>query len=113
MILVCTNEPSNLVSAYNFLQKVPDSAKYKSLRIIVNYANSYEEGLQTYNILRHACEEYIKSTPPLLGVVRRDTRVRDAINNQALLLSRYPNSEAAQDIMQIAARITDREEMHD
>lgn len=109
LILVCTNEPSNLVSAYNFLQKIPDSLKYKSLRIIVNYANSYEEGLQTYNILRHACEEYIKSTPPLLGVVRRDTRVRNAINNKALLLNRYPNSEAAQDIMQIAAKIISRE----
>ena len=109
LILVCTNEPSNLVSAYNFLQKIPDSVKYKSLRIIVNYANSYEEGLQTYNILRHACEEYIKSTPPLFGVVRRDTRVRNAINNKALLLNRYPNSDAAQDIMQIAARIVNKE----
>lgn len=105
LILVCTNEPSNLVSTYNFLQKSSDSAKYKNLRIIVNYANSYEEGLQTYNILRHACEKYIKVTPPLLGVVRRDTRVRNAINNQVLLLNRYPTSEAAQDVMQIAHRI--------
>lgn len=105
LILVCTNEPSNLVSTYGFLQKTADSAKYKNLRIIVNYANSYEEGLQTYNILRHACEEYIKVTPPLLGVVRRDTRVRNAINNQVLLLNRYPTSEAAQDVVQIAQRI--------
>ena len=105
LILVCTNEPSNLVATYNFLQKISDSAKYKNLRIIVNYANSYEEGLRTYNILRHACEKYIKVVPPLLGVVRRDTRVRNAINNQALLLSRYPTSEATQDVIQIARLI--------
>lgn len=109
LILVCTNEPSNLVSTYNFLQKITDYAKYKNLLIVVNYANSYEEGLQTYNILRHACEQYIKVLPPLLGVVRRDTRVRDAINNKVLLLNRYPSSEAAQDIMQIARRIVEKE----
>lgn len=105
LILVCTNDPSNLVSTYNFLQESADSPKYKNLQIIVNYANSYEEGLQTYNILRHACEQYIKVTPPLLGVVRRDTRVRDAIRNRVLLLNRYPSSEAAEDIMQIARQI--------
>lgn len=105
LILVCTNEPSNLVATYNFLQETSDSAKYKNLRIIVNYANSYEEGLQTYNTLRHACEQYIKVIPPLLGVVRRDTRVRDAINNHVLLLNKYPSSEAAEDIMQIANRL--------
>lgn len=105
LILVCTGEPSSLVVTYNFLQKISDSAKYKNLRIIVNYANSQEEGMQTYNILRHACEKYIKVTPPLLGVVRRDTRVRNAINNRVLLLNRYPSSEAAQDVMQIARRI--------
>lgn len=109
LILVCTNEPSNLVSTYNFLQKISDTAKYKDLRIIVNYANSYEEGLQTYNILRHACEQYIKIIPPLLGVVRRDTRVRNAINNQALLLNRYPTAEASQDIIQIAKKIIGEE----
>ena len=65
--------------------------------------------MQTYNILRHACEQYIKIIPPLLGVVRRDTRVRNAINNQALLLNRYPTAEAAQDIVQIAKRIIGEE----
>lgn len=113
LILVCTNEPSNLVSTYNFLQEIPNFAKYKNLRIIVNYANSYEEGLQTYNVLRHACEQYIKILPPLLGVVRRDTRVRDAINNKVLLLNRYPSSEAAQDIMQIARRMVKMEKTYD
>ncbi|MBQ7633252.1 MAG: AAA family ATPase [Alphaproteobacteria bacterium] len=105
LILVCTKEPSNLVSTYKFLQTAAVSERYKNMQIIVNYAQSYEEGLQTYNILRRACEEYITQTPLLLGVVRRDTRVRDAIRNRFLLLNRYPNSEAAADIMQIARKI--------
>lgn len=110
LILVCTNEPSNLVSTYKFLQLTAASERCKNMQIIVNYAVSYEEGLQTYNTLRHACEEYITQTPALLGVVRRDTRVRDAIRNQFLLLNRYPNSEAAEDIMQIARKILQKGE---
>ncbi len=105
LILVCTNDPSNLVSTYKFLQDAVSTYKYKSLQIVVNYANSYEEGLQTYSTLRRACEQFIKSTPRLLGVIRRDTRVRDAIRNHALLLNRYPNSEAAEDMMNIAQRL--------
>ncbi len=105
LILVCTNEPSNLVSTYKFLQDTAATERYKNMQIVVNHAQSYEEGLQTYNTLRRACEEYITKTPALLGVVRRDTRVRDAIRNRFLLLNRYPNSEAAEDIMQIARKI--------
>lgn len=110
LILVCTNEPSNLVSTYKFLQATAATERYKNMQIVVNHAQSYEEGLQTYNTLRHACEEYITATPALLGVVRRDTRVRDAIRNRFLLLNRYPNSEAAEDIMQIARKILQKGE---
>lgn len=105
VILICTNDPSNLVSTYQFLHDAAKLYHYKELQLVINYANSYEEGIQTYNTLRRACEQYIKTTPRLLGVVRRDTRVRDAIRNKFLLLNRYPDSEAAIDIMNIADKI--------
>ena len=108
LILVCTNDQSNLVSTYQFLQKAATINKYKSLHIIVNHVNSYEEGLQAYNTLRRVCEQYIKVVPPLLGVVRRDTRIREAIRNQMLLLNCFANSEAAEDIMQIARKLLDK-----
>lgn len=111
LILVCTNDPSNLVATYNFLQDSVGLIKYRNIKIIVNYANSHEEGLQTYNILRHACEQYLKMTPPLLGVIRRDTRVRDAIRNHALLFNSYPDSEVAEDIMQIARHLVGKGEV--
>lgn len=78
---------------------------YKSLQIVINYANSYEEGLRTYDTLRRACEQYMTATPKLLGIIRRDTKVRDAIRNHVLLLNRYPNSEAAEDVVNIARKL--------
>ncbi len=110
LILVCTDSPSNIVATYMFLQNYATTEKCKNLQIIVNYAQSYEDGLQTYNTLRRACEKYINATPALLGVVRRDTRVRDAIRNRVLLINRYPNSEAAEDVLQIARKLIKKEE---
>ena len=109
LLLVCTNDPSNLVSTYNFLKDIVQIGRYKSLQIVVNYANSYEDGMQTYNTLRRACEQFMTYTPQLLGVVRRDTRVRDAIRNHALMLNRYPNSEAAEDVLHIAKQLLETE----
>lgn len=100
IVLVCTNEPSNMVSTYDFLLGAKN--KYSSLQLIINYVNSYDEGLRAYDILKKVCEDYIGTTPKLLGIVRRDTRVRDAIRNHTLFLSRYPNSEAAEDVLKIA-----------
>ena len=113
LILVCTAEPSNLVATYNFLQNKNLCANTTELQIVVNYAHSYEEGLRTYNTLRHTCDRYIENTPRLLGVIRRDTRVRDAIRNHSLLLNRYPNSEAAEDVLQIAAKIIKGEKAYE
>ena len=103
IVLVCTNEPSNMVSTYDFLLGAKN--RYNSLQLIVNYVNSYDEGLRIYDTLKKACEDYIGTTPGLLGIVRRDTRVRDAIRNHTLFLSRYPNSEAAEDVMNIAKEL--------
>ena len=105
IILVCTSDPSNLVSTYDFIQKNAYNLSYKSLQIVINYANSYEEGLRTYDTLRRACEQYMTATPKLLGIIRRDTKVRDAIRNHVLLLNRYPNSEAAEDVVNIARKL--------
>ena len=94
-----------MVATYDFLQRNGGRFSYKSLQIVINYANSYEEGIRTYDTLRRGCEQYMSSTPRLLGVVRRDTRVRDAIRNHVLMLNRYPNSEAAEDVMNIAKKL--------
>ena len=52
-----------------------------------------------------ACRNFLGLMPPLLGVIRRDTRIRDAIRNQSPLISRYPTSEASEDVISIARRI--------
>ena len=75
------------------------------MRIVVNMANSTREGERIYNTLLKACEGFLKASPPLAGVIRRDLKVREAIRNQSPLLTRSPNSEAAADVEAIAEKL--------
>jgi flagellar biosynthesis protein FlhG len=80
--------------------------------VVINRVNSIEDGLRTYQLLDKACREFLKFSPPLLGVIRQDTRVRDAIRNQTTIITRYPQSEAALDVMTIARRILQNEQFN-
>lgn len=110
IILICNNNPSSLVYTYKFLQNEVKSLFYNKLQIVVNYANSLEEGMQTYNTLRKACEKYIDYVPELLGVIRNDSHVREAIAKHELFLGEYAQSPAAVDITNIAENLLNRGE---
>lgn len=105
IIVLCTDEPTSLTDAYAFIKIM--SAQYPKcdLNVVINQANSLREGQRTYDTLLKACQNFLKISPPLLGIIRRDTRVRDSIRNQAPLISRYPTSEAAEDVIAIARKL--------
>lgn len=105
VLLIITDEPTSLADAYAFIKLTLQEKRETDIRIIVNASNSSREGERTFQTLRKACEGFLKYSPPLLGVVRRDTRVREAIRNQTPLLLRSPNAEAAMDIEAIADQL--------
>ena len=74
---------------------------HTDIRIVVNMANSIKEGERTYNTILKACEGFLKFSPQLAGVIRRDPKVRDSIRAQSSILVRFPNTEAAVDITNI------------
>ncbi|MBF0248112.1 MAG: MinD/ParA family protein, partial [Alphaproteobacteria bacterium] len=93
-VVVATDEPTSLTDAYAFIKITHMDRPKLDIRIVINAANSTREGERTYNTLLKACEGFLKISPPLLGVVRRDPKVRETIKAQAPMLTRYPNSEA-------------------
>ena len=104
-IVVTTDEPTAITDAYAFIKVTAMERPNADLRIVVNMASSIREGERTYGILLKACREFLKIEPELGGIIRRDQHVREAIRKQSSLLTRYPNTEAAQDIQAIAQRL--------
>ncbi|MBT3909646.1 MAG: MinD/ParA family protein [Rhodospirillaceae bacterium] len=104
--VLLTDEPTSLTDAYAFIKVTNAERPEVDFQIVTNGVNSTREGERTYNTLLKACQGFLKISPPLLGIIRRDPRVGESIRNQTPLLTRYPNTEAAEDIEKIADKLT-------
>ncbi len=104
--VLITDEPTSLTDAYAFVKLSRAANPAADLRIVVNMASTASEGQKTYQTIARACETFLRYVPPLAGVIRKDSKVRDAIRAQTPLLTRSPLCEAAKDVEAIAAQIT-------
>lgn len=104
-LVVVTDEPTSLSDAFAFIkvsnQRNPDLPLY----IIVNKAESDVQGNDTYSRLVQACKHFLKTTPPLVGIIHRDRCVPDSILQKTPTLASHPTSRAAQDIESIALEL--------
>ncbi len=101
-LLVTTDEPTSLTDAYAFIKLGNAAGMSRHVSIVANMAPSAAEGERTYKTLLKACENFLRLSPPLAGIIRQDPRVKDTIRHQTPLLVRSPNTEAADDVMKIA-----------
>lgn len=104
-LLVTTDEPTSLTDAYAFIKLGNAAGMSKHISIVVNQAPSVTEGEKTYRTLLKACENFLRLSPPLAGMVSVDPKVKDAIRHQTPILTRSPNSEAAGDVEKIAQAV--------
>jgi len=106
-LVVTTDEPTALTDAYALIKMVTLDAGGEGvpLGVVVNMAASREIGQRTHETLSKACDRFLKRQVPLLGVIRRDPKVRDSISHQVPLLVRHPGSPAASDVEALAQRL--------
>ncbi len=101
-LLVTTDEPTSLTDAYAFIKLGAAAGMSKNVSVVVNMAGSTSEGEKTYKTLLKACENFLRLSPPLAGMIRHDPKVKETIRHQTPLLIRSPNCDAAGDIEKIA-----------
>ena len=104
-LVVTTAEPTALTDAYAFIKLAHAGRPGAYTRVVVNMATSEREGERTYQTILKACQNFLKISPPLAGIVRRDPRVAEAIRHQAPILNRHPNCDAADDVARIAEKL--------
>lgn len=104
-LLVTTDEPTALTDAYAFIKLGNAAGVSRNINIVINMASSISEGEKTYKTLLKACENFLRLSPPLMGLVRQDSRVKDCIRAQTPILNRTPNADAAMDVEKIAKKV--------
>ncbi len=107
-LLVSTDEPTSLTDAYAYIKLCHAAGLARSIQVVVNMAHSKSEGEKTYNTLLKACENFLKLRPNMAGIIRRDPKVRDSIRAQTPIMTRSPNSDAAEDLERVAKFVLNR-----
>lgn len=102
IMLVTTDEPTALTDAYAFIKLGNAAGMSKNVSVVVNMTASQSEGEKTYKTLLKACENFLRLRPPLAGVIRADSKVKDSIRHQVPLLIRSPNTQAAEDMAKVS-----------
>ncbi|MCL4679286.1 MAG: MinD/ParA family protein [Alphaproteobacteria bacterium] len=104
-LLITTDEPTALTDAYAFIKLGNAAGVSRNINIVINMASSISEGEKTYKTLLKACENFLRLSPPLMGLIRQDSRVKDCIRSQTPILNRTPNADAAMDVEKIAKKV--------
>jgi flagellar biosynthesis protein FlhG len=102
IIVVITEEPTSLTDAYALVKTMVMRQPSLDIRVVVNQADTLHDGKRAYTTLLKACENFLKVSPKLLGVIRRDKHVAESIRRQSPILARHPQSNAAKDVETIA-----------
>ncbi len=104
-IVVITDEPTSLTDAYAFIKITHGNKNAPDVGIVVNQAATQKEGEVTYHSINKACVNFLNISPPLLGIIRRDNKVKDTIRAQKSLLIRAPHSTAATDAAVLSIKL--------
>jgi flagellar biosynthesis protein FlhG len=105
VLVVITDEPTSLTDAYAFIKLCHSRENPPAIGVVVNQAASQKEGEKTYATMAKACENFLKFTPELYGVVRKDNKVKDAIRAQTSLVETAPHTTAASDVATISVKL--------
>lgn len=104
-VVVITDEPTSLTDAYAFIKLCATKLHNPQVSIIVNQAATQKDGERTYAALAKACENFLKVKPTLLGIIRKDNKVRDAIRAQSSIIEKAPHTLAATDAAVISVKL--------
>lgn len=104
-IVVVTDEPTSLTDAYAFIKISQQMPHKPQINIVVNQCATQKDGDMTYHNLNKACINFLHFSPPCLGVVRKDNKVREAIRSQKSLLIKAPHTTAATDVAALSIKL--------
>jgi len=105
-ILVVTPEPTSIADAYAIIKSLKRaSAIIPVLRIVVNIASGYNEGLDIFEKLNKVSEQFLGIKLEFLGVIPFDGSVTRAVKRQEPLAVCFPHAESTKSLENIALKL--------
>lgn len=114
VLVVATPEPTSLTDAYATIKVLATQQDRREVSLLVNQANRVGEGKLICGQLQQVLQRFVGSKPgqsfklELLGEVRQDSSVRQAVLKRQLVMEHFPGSDAAQGIKALALKLMER-----
>lgn len=105
ILVVMTGDPTSLTDAYAFIKVTASRNPGADISIVVNNVATKRDGEKAFEAIKRAAEGFLKISPTLLGIIRTDSKVTEAIRSQMPLLARHPQADAADDIKALAGKL--------
>lgn len=105
-VVITTDEPTSLTDAYAYIKIRHMDDDKANIQLVVNQAKTREDGEKTYQTLLKACQNFLKFSLPLAGIIKQDQRIPESIRHQMPIFERYPTAEVITTIGQIAKRVS-------
>ncbi len=102
VVLVVTPEPTSLTDAYGLLKILCLNGFKGEVKVVLNLCKSAAIGKHAYATFHEVAKSYLKVSIPLLGVVRRDSKVSEAVKSRQAFSLLYPDSVAARCVEVVA-----------
>jgi len=107
VLLVTTPEPTSITDAYALIKMVSNRERNKIIKVLVNRAESINEGNDILNKLSLVADKFLKIKLNRLGFILQDEMVIKAVKMQEPFLLSNPKSHASMQIKGISEKMVD------
>jgi flagellar biosynthesis protein FlhG len=104
-VVIINPEPTSLTDSFAIIKVLHSRHGITDFHVVVNMCADEDEGQETFDRLSSACSTFLGLEIKLLGIVRHDPAVREAIRRQVPVFKFDSKSRAVTDIKAIGARI--------
>ncbi len=104
-IVVTTPEPTAVTDAYALIKVLRTAHRLDGFHLCINNVYEESETTLTRQRLLAACRKFLQVTLKMLGAIRHDMHVPDAVARRQPLMRLHPDCPAAMDIMAMAKKL--------
>lgn len=105
VVIVVTPEPTSITDGYGIIKIMSQFKLQKQAQLVVNMANNLQEANETAHKIEMVAAKYLQINIIRLGVIYSDNSVKKSIKEMTPFIIKYPRSQVARDVTQIADNI--------
>ncbi len=109
-LIVVTPEPTSIADAYALIKVLvaaPDVQRPPVLSLIINQAANEREAEQVHERIAGVCDRFLGYQMPMIGFIRRDKKVLQAVRSRVPYMIESPRSHAGKDMQRLAKSLID------